>query len=95
MRVSVFASLLTRVHVCVSLSQCQALKAVEREPYVGDVALMNSGKKDCGPCDGDTPTRPHTKHGGQRDLHESSFSLSGNTHTSLCNLELYNLHLSL
>lgn len=69
--------------VCLPLSdspQCQALKAVEREPYEGDVAVMHSGKKDCGPCDGDTPTRPHTKHGGQRDLHESSFSLSGNTH---------------
>uniref|UniRef100_A0A8C7F4P2 Dihydropyrimidinase like 5a n=1 Tax=Oncorhynchus kisutch TaxID=8019 RepID=A0A8C7F4P2_ONCKI len=66
------------VCVCARMSVfCQALKAVEREPYVGDVALMNSGKKDCGPCDGDTPTRPHTKHGGQRDLHESSFSLSG------------------
>uniref|UniRef100_A0A4W5LPJ8 Dihydropyrimidinase like 5a n=1 Tax=Hucho hucho TaxID=62062 RepID=A0A4W5LPJ8_9TELE len=52
-------------------------KAVEREPYEGDVAVVHSGKKDCGPCDGDTPTRSHTKHGGQRDLHESSFSLSG------------------
>uniref|UniRef100_A0A673XSK8 Dihydropyrimidinase like 5a n=1 Tax=Salmo trutta TaxID=8032 RepID=A0A673XSK8_SALTR len=61
----------------VQREKCQALKAVEREPYEGDVAVMHSGKKDCGPCDGDTPTRPHTKHGGQRDLHESSFSLSG------------------
>uniref|UniRef100_A0A8C7KDL2 Dihydropyrimidinase like 5a n=1 Tax=Oncorhynchus kisutch TaxID=8019 RepID=A0A8C7KDL2_ONCKI len=40
----------------VQREKCQALKAVEREPYEGDV------------------------HGGQRDLHESSFSLSGNTH---------------
>uniref|UniRef100_A0A3P9AHV1 Amidohydrolase-related domain-containing protein n=1 Tax=Esox lucius TaxID=8010 RepID=A0A3P9AHV1_ESOLU len=57
--------------------QCQALKAVEREPYEGDIAVMHSGKKDNGPSDGDTPTRPNTRHGGQRDLHESSFSLSG------------------
>lgn len=58
--------------------QCQAVKAVEREPYTGEVvAVVNSGKRDFGASDLDTPTRPCTRHGGQRDLHESSFSLSG------------------
>ncbi|KAJ8275336.1 hypothetical protein COCON_G00099610 [Conger conger] len=62
----------------VQREKCQALKAVERAPYVGDVAMVhNSGKKEAGPADGDTPTRPCTRHGGMRDLHESSFSLSG------------------
>ncbi|XP_035276533.1 dihydropyrimidinase-related protein 5b isoform X1 [Anguilla anguilla] len=63
----------------VQREKCQALKGVERAPYVGDVAIVhNSGKKEAGPPDGDTPTRPCTRHGGMRDLHESSFSLSGN-----------------
>lgn len=58
--------------------QCQALKGVERAPYTGDVAaVQNSGKKDVGPSDGDMTPRPCTRHGGMRDLHESSFSLSG------------------
>lgn len=58
--------------------QSQAVKAVEREPYVGEVvALANSGKRDLGAPDLDTPTRPCTRHGGLRDLQESSFSLSG------------------
>ncbi|KAI1897686.1 hypothetical protein AGOR_G00085840 [Albula goreensis] len=62
----------------VQREKCQALKGVERAPYVGDVAVAhNSGKKESGPPDGDTPTRPCTRHGGMRDLHESSFSLSG------------------
>ncbi|XP_036405465.1 dihydropyrimidinase-related protein 5b [Megalops cyprinoides] len=62
----------------VQREKCQALKGVERAPYVGDVAVAhNSGKKELGPPDGDTPTRPCTRHGGMRDLHESSFSLSG------------------
>lgn len=60
--------------------QCQAVKPVEREPYTGDVvAVANSGKRDFGASDLDTPTRPCTRHGGLRDLHESSFSLSGKT----------------
>uniref|UniRef100_A0A672KN19 Dihydropyrimidinase-related protein 5-like n=1 Tax=Sinocyclocheilus grahami TaxID=75366 RepID=A0A672KN19_SINGR len=59
-------------------SQCQALKGVERAPYTGDVAaVQNSGKKEVGPSDGDMNPRPCTRHGGVRDLHESSFSLSG------------------
>lgn len=58
--------------------QCQAVKAVEREPYTGDVVpVLNSGKRDFGVSDLDTPTRPCTRHGGVRDLQESSFSLSG------------------
>ncbi len=59
-------------------SQCQALKGVERAPYTGDVAaVQNSGKKEVGPLDGDMNPRPCTRHGGMRDLHESSFSFSG------------------
>ncbi|XP_030642000.1 dihydropyrimidinase-related protein 5a [Chanos chanos] len=62
----------------VQREKCQAVKGVERSPYTGDVAAVhNSGKKDSGPTDGLTPTRPCTRHGGMRDLHESSFSLSG------------------
>lgn len=62
----------------VQRDKCQALKGVERTPYEGDVAAVNSGKKDCGMSDGENPTpRPSTRHGGLRDLHESSFSLSG------------------
>lgn len=60
--------------------QSQAVKPVEREPYTGDVvAVANSGKRDGGGSELDTPTRPSTRHGGVRDLHESSFSLSGTT----------------
>lgn len=51
---------------------------MDREPYTGEVvAVANSGKRDVGSSELDTPTRPSTRHGGQRDLHESSFSLSG------------------
>lgn len=61
-----------------STSQCQAVKAVEREPYTGEVvSVANSAKRDFGASDLDTPTRPCTRHGGVRDLHESSFALSG------------------
>lgn len=60
------------------LGQSQAVKPVEREPYTGEVvAVANSGKRDMGSSELDTPTRPSTRHGGVRDLHESSFSLSG------------------
>lgn len=60
-------------------AQSQAVKAVEREPYAGEVVeVLNSGKRDhFGTPDLDTPTRPSTRHGGVRDLQESSFSLSG------------------
>jgi len=58
--------------------QCQAVKAVEREPYTGEVVpVLNSGKREPGVSDLDTPTRPRTRHGGVRDLQGSSFSLSG------------------
>ncbi|XP_054913160.1 dihydropyrimidinase-related protein 5-like isoform X1 [Poeciliopsis prolifica] len=62
----------------VQREKSQAVKAVEREPYNGDVvAVANSGKRDAGAPDLDTPIRPCTRHGAVRDLHESSFSLSG------------------
>ncbi|KAG8544144.1 hypothetical protein GDO81_023009, partial [Engystomops pustulosus] len=55
-----------------------SLKCVDRTPYQGDVAVVvNAGKKETGSPLADTPTRPSTRHGGVRDLHESSFSLSG------------------
>lgn len=73
------------VSVCVysSLMQAQAFKGVERDPYSGDVAkVANLMKKELGlgPIDGDTPNKgvagPRVQQ-GVRDLHESSFSLSG------------------
>ncbi|MEE6516942.1 hypothetical protein FKM82_026817, partial [Ascaphus truei] len=54
-----------------------SLKSVERTPYQGDVAVVHAGKKETGSPLADTPTRPTTRHGGVRDLHESGFSLSG------------------
>ena len=51
---------------------------MDRTPYLGDVAIVvHPGKKEMGTPLADTPTRPVTRHGGMRDLHESSFSLSG------------------
>lgn len=51
---------------------------MDRTPYLGDVAVVvHAGKKETGTPLADTPTRPATRHGGMRDLHESSFSLSG------------------
>uniref|UniRef100_A0A8C9XPJ1 Dihydropyrimidinase like 5a n=1 Tax=Sander lucioperca TaxID=283035 RepID=A0A8C9XPJ1_SANLU len=74
--VHVFINLI--VFICMCNIYCQAVKAVEREPYTGDVVpVLNSGKRDFGVSDLDTPTRPCTRHGGVRDLQESSFSLSG------------------
>ncbi|KAK7940407.1 hypothetical protein WMY93_003733 [Mugilogobius chulae] len=62
----------------VQRQKSQAVKPVEREPYAGEVVeVLNSGKRDFGTPDLDTPTRPSTRHGGLRDLQESSFSLSG------------------
>ncbi|XP_051546542.1 dihydropyrimidinase-related protein 5-like [Myxocyprinus asiaticus] len=56
----------------------QTLRGVDRAPYSGDIAMVaNSGKKDSAPPEGDVPMRATTRHGGMRDLHESSFSLSG------------------
>ncbi|KAJ3613872.1 hypothetical protein NHX12_020116 [Muraenolepis orangiensis] len=49
-------------------------KMVQREKVVEGVV---SGRRDFGCSDLDTPTRPCTRHGGVRDLHESSFSFSG------------------
>lgn len=70
------------LYLCL-IFQSQAVKPVEREPYTGEVvAVANSGKRDLGSSDLDTPTRPSTRHGGVRDLHESSFSLSGITKAS-------------
>lgn len=66
-----------------TLIQAQAYKGVDRDPYSGDVAkVANSMKKELGlgPIDGDTANKgvagPRV-HQGVRDLHESSFSLSG------------------
>lgn len=54
------------------------MRGVDRTPYLGDVAVVvHPGKKEMGTPLADTPTRPVTRHGGMRDLHESSFSLSG------------------
>ncbi|KAK5886695.1 hypothetical protein CesoFtcFv8_017701 [Champsocephalus esox] len=62
----------------VQREKSQAVKAVEREPYTGEVVpVLNSGKREFGVSDSDTPTRPSTRHGGVRDLQGSSFSLSG------------------
>lgn len=64
-----------------SLFQNQAYKGVVRDPYSGDVAkVANTMKKELGlgPIDGESPNKPVARaHQGVRDLHESSFSLSG------------------
>ncbi|XP_010769156.1 dihydropyrimidinase-related protein 5-like [Notothenia coriiceps] len=63
----------------VQREKTQAIKGVERDPYCGDVAkLANTMKKELGlgPMDGDPKGVPRA-HQGVRDLHESSFSLSG------------------
>lgn len=61
-----------------SFHQTLKVRAVDRTPYLGDVAVVvHPGKKEMGTPLADTPTRPVTRHGGMRDLHESSFSLSG------------------
>ncbi|XP_030637218.1 dihydropyrimidinase-related protein 5b [Chanos chanos] len=62
----------------VQREKTQALKAVDRPAYSGNIAMVtNSSKKECGTADGDLPPRTTSRHGGMRDLHESSFSLSG------------------
>lgn len=61
----------------VQREKCQTLKGVERSPYAGDVAVVSTSGKESGPSEGDAAARPSTRHGGMRDLHESSFNLSG------------------
>lgn len=67
--------------VLTPLRQTQAYKSVVRDPYSGDVAkVANSMKKELGlgPIDGESANKPCNRaHQGVRDLHESSFSLSG------------------
>lgn len=69
---------------------------MDRAPYSGDVATVaNAGRKDSVPSEDDVPTRAATRPGGIRDLHESSFSLSGvwRLHTFwICDLNLYITH---
>lgn len=65
-----------------SLFQTQAYKGVVRDPYSGDVAkVANTMKKELGlgPIDGEETSNKACPRGhqGVRDLHESSFSLSG------------------
>lgn len=64
-----------------SLFQTQAYKGVDRDAYSGDVAkVANTMKKELGlgPMDGETTNKGCPRvHQGVRDLHESSFSLSG------------------
>lgn len=69
----------------VPLFQTQANKGVARDPYSGDVAKVVNNMKELGlgSIDGDTSGKG--LHGsrvqaGIRDLHESSFSLSGRLH---------------
>ncbi|KAK7907566.1 hypothetical protein WMY93_016178 [Mugilogobius chulae] len=63
----------------VQREKTQIYKGVERDPYSGDVAkIAVTMKKELGlgPIDGETPKGARA-HVGVRDLHESSFSLSG------------------
>ncbi|XP_057180532.1 dihydropyrimidinase-related protein 5b [Triplophysa rosa] len=56
----------------------QTMHGVDRAPYSGVVAAVaNAGRKDSAPSEGDVPMQVTTRPGGIRDLHESSFSLSG------------------
>ncbi len=69
---------------------------MDRVPYSGDVAAVtNSIQKDSAAPEGDVPMRASTRHAGVRDLHESSFSLSGaclrftlQIHVSICIADL-------
>lgn len=65
-----------------SLFQTQAYKGVVRDPYSGDVAKVANSMKELGlgPIDGDANSKGLQSarvQPGVRDLHESSFSLSG------------------
>nr|XP_005995059.1 PREDICTED: dihydropyrimidinase-related protein 5-like [Latimeria chalumnae] len=53
------------------------LKGVNRTPYQGDVAAVNTVMKETGSPMADNLNRSVARPGGVRDLHESSFSLSG------------------
>ncbi|ROL47230.1 Dihydropyrimidinase-related protein 5 [Anabarilius grahami] len=56
----------------------QNLRRVDRAPYSGDVVTVtNSSRKESATPEGDVPMRAAPRHTGVRDLHESSFSLSG------------------
>ncbi|XP_067284610.1 dihydropyrimidinase-related protein 5b [Pseudorasbora parva] len=56
----------------------QSLRGVDRAPYSGNVATVtNSSRKETVTPEGDAPARAAVRHTGVRDLHESSFSLSG------------------
>ncbi|KAL1275227.1 hypothetical protein QQF64_034850, partial [Cirrhinus molitorella] len=62
----------------VQREKTQRLRGVDRAPYSGDVAAVtNSIRKESSTPEGDVPMRPSARHTGVRDLHESSFSLSG------------------
>uniref|UniRef100_A0A8D3E036 Dihydropyrimidinase like 5b n=1 Tax=Scophthalmus maximus TaxID=52904 RepID=A0A8D3E036_SCOMX len=65
----------------VQREKTQSYKGVDRDPYSGDVAkVANTLKKELGlgPIDGDASNKSCPRaHQGVRDLHESSFSLSG------------------
>ena len=80
-----------------SLFQTQAYKGVARDPYSGDVAMVaNTMKKELGlgPIDGETPHKGlqgARVHQGVRDLHESSFSLSGRLEKELKILQSFNI----
>ncbi|XP_016111629.1 dihydropyrimidinase-related protein 5b [Sinocyclocheilus grahami] len=62
----------------VQREKTQRLRAVDRAPYSGDIAAVNNSiRKESATPEGDVPMRASTRHAGVRDLHESSFSLSG------------------
>ncbi|XP_050963351.1 dihydropyrimidinase-related protein 5b isoform X1 [Labeo rohita] len=62
----------------VQREKTQRLRGVDRAPYSGDVAAVtNSVRKESATPEGDVPMRATARHAGIRDLHESSFSLSG------------------
>ncbi|XP_030201745.1 dihydropyrimidinase-related protein 5b isoform X1 [Gadus morhua] len=67
----------------VQREKSQALKGVDRDPYSGDVAKVATIMKKelgLGPMDGEAPSKSGggpRGHQAGRDLHESSFSLSG------------------
>ncbi|XP_016332350.1 dihydropyrimidinase-related protein 5b [Sinocyclocheilus anshuiensis] len=62
----------------VQREKTQRLRGVDRAPYSGDIAAVNNSiRKESASPEGDVPMRASTRHVGVRDLHESSFSLSG------------------
>lgn len=81
MSLSVIYSQIPALYLLPPLFQIQAYRSVVRDPYSGDVAkVANTMKKELGlgPIDGEAANKPCSRvHQGVRDLHESSFSLSG------------------